>query len=202
VEAAAAMMMILAALATAGPIGAQTPTTAAPSIYHLKLQARPDVPVGQAGGARRTTGPQGDRIVVENMSILRPVAVAIVADDASRAVVVSLVKGNWNEPERSQTTDSQGVALMRLRTEGNFGIHVRPADGGPVRYSLVVWAGDEMPREPEPVLVAAGDVASRRGGIGSRGLLAVAGVGIVVLAGAGVWIARRGRKTAVEVRHV
>lgn len=80
---------------------------------------------------------------VKGASIYSPVYVGVQsAGPGKKAINVSLHKFSWKKAERSGTTDASGHWEDKFKTENDFGIRVVVNDK-PVKYSLMVWVGDE-----------------------------------------------------------
>jgi hypothetical protein len=139
------------------PALANTPS-AEDSLNRLTL-SEGVAPTGELGGLAGTADAAGHRILVEDLSVVQPVRVAVVALDPSKPVRVSLVKGGWDEPLESGTTDAGGQLIFNARTEGNMGILVQSAAGQPAEYRLAVWVGPEMPGEPPTIFKTSGAAA-------------------------------------------
>jgi hypothetical protein len=105
-------------------------------------------PEATIGGFAGTADSTGHRILAEDLSVVQPVRVTVVAIDPSMPVRASLVKGGWDEPLESGTTDAGGQLIFNTRTEGNMGILVQSAGTEPAGYRLAVWVGPELPSGP------------------------------------------------------
>lgn len=79
---------------------------------------------------------------VSGISIYSPVYVIVSSKEADKKLDIRLCKMNWNNPDRSGSTNSSGIWSDKFKTETDFGIMViareKPSD-----YSLMVWVGDE-----------------------------------------------------------
>jgi hypothetical protein len=94
--------------------------------------------------------------VAENLSIVQPVTIVVLASDVKKPVRVDLVKGSWDDPLRSGQTDTSGRLEFRTRTEGNMGILVRSTGTEPAPYVIAMWVGPEMPSRPKTIFKAKG----------------------------------------------
>jgi hypothetical protein len=165
----------------------------APTIYNLQLKKDPGVSTGQAAGVGGSVDGGGHRFLVENINLMQPVAVGVVADDPSKPIEVKLSKYDFESTDRNGTTDGRGVASFRFRTEGDLRILVRSTTPEPAPYSLMVWVGEEVPSEVRGPLVP---VRQRSGASGwlSPPVL-VGALGLIVLGAIGAFVvSRRGRK--------
>jgi len=192
---------LLVALTALGAVRAPAQTAEAeqtvravidPTAYRLDLKAIPELEQGKIAMAEGTAGPGGVRFVAENLSILQPVVVTVLAKDPDDDVRVSLSKYRYDESDRSGTTKGEGMYTTRLRTQGDLKVVVSSPDPKP--FQLVVWAGDEVAREMPPVIVSDPDAVSGSGGWGLGGsvvmwviagaLLAIVGLlAVIVLRG-------------------
>lgn len=169
------LLLALAVLGTARA-GAQTAeaekTVRAvidPTAYRLDLKAIPELEQGKIAMAEGTAGPGGVRFVAENLSILQPVVVTVLAKNPDDDVRVSLSKYRYDESDRSGTTKGEGMYTTRLRTQGDLKVVVSAPDPRP--FQLVVWAGDEVAREMPPVIVSDREAVQDSGGWGLGGSL-------------------------------
>jgi hypothetical protein len=183
-----AARIALAALVclAAGVAGAQEPKS-----YRLLLKEYKEVAKGKAAFVEGRAKPGGDRFFVEHLSILQPVVVSVKALDPKAAdLKLQLSKYRFDEADQRATT-SDGVATLRVRTQGEMKIVVSGANDAP--YYLAVWAGDELMPEMKPVVVRRR--AAVQGG-GSWSLTTAAGIaGGVLVGGAAVFVlGRRKRK--------
>lgn len=132
--------------------------------------------------AEGTAGPQGVRFVAENLSILQPVVVTVLAKNADDDVRVRLSKYRYDEADRSGTTKGKGMYTTRLRTQGDLKVVV--AAPQPTPFQLVVWAGEEIQPEVPSVVISdpsrvQGKTSSLPGGL----VLWVIAGSLIVIAG-------------------
>lgn len=185
--------------AWSGPVAAQSGGAPSQEDSFTKLALHEGIaPIGKMGGFSGTVDATGHRILAENLSVVQPVSVLVIATDAARPIRADLVKGSWDEPLRSGTTDASGRVVFNTRTEGNMGILVRSADGQPASYKLAVWVGDETPGEPASIFTATRSTTRSDGGDASPGAAArggsvawVGAAGVLALLLAGAFVMRR-----------
>jgi len=157
-----------------------------PQVFGITLHDDPRAKPGRVATLEGVADQQGHRFVVENLDILQPVAVAVVAREPSRALRLQLLKYDWSQPEQSAVTDSDAVASFRVRTQGDMKILVKPEGVQPAPYYLIVWVGDEI-RLPMPdVIVPASQHDARQGGASASfqgwstsALVIIAGVAVL-----------------------
>jgi hypothetical protein len=116
-----------------------------PVTYALKLKPNPDIAGGQIAIIQNEVGKEPDHYVVENLSILQPVEVVLIAKDPGDELKIQLCKHLWTQPEREGSTQGTGSVRFAFRTEGDLRIQVS-APSGNRGYQLAVWAGDALKR--------------------------------------------------------
>jgi len=128
-----------------------------------KLPNQPKIPVlqlvkitaianGQIGAIKGTVDGEGLKFTVPSLSILQPVIIMLMADNAKDNLKLTLYKKNWKEPNRTGSTGSSGRVDFNFRTEGAVNILVQST--GPMRpFHLAVWAGDELHPPMKDVIV-------------------------------------------------
>ncbi len=79
---------------------------------------------------------------VRGVSIFSPVYTGVTSLDPANKIKVQLHKMNWENANRSGSTDHNGKWSDQFKTENDFGIMVIP-ETKPARYSILVWAGEE-----------------------------------------------------------
>lgn len=181
----------LLALLLALPAAAQpAPEAAAPRVIRLEPKAMEGVKTGRAVVVKGRAGPEGHRFLVDSLTTMMPVTVALRPTRGGDAVAMQLSKYAWNQPLREGGTDGK-VLQFKIRTEGEFQIVVTAEEAG-TPYRLLVWVGDEAKPTMRPVVVKASEFEG--GGPrdwGSLVLWVIAGlllVGIVLL---GILVLRR-----------
>ena len=189
------VVLAIVALGVGQPLGFAQESAASketPTTYNLQLKKDPAIPTGQAAGVGGDVDGAGHRFLVENLTLVQPVAVGVVADDPSKPIEVKLSKYDFESTDRNGTTDSSGRASFRLRTEGDLRILVRSTTSEPAPYSLMVWVGEEVPSEVR------GPLVPMKKGSGASGWLSppvlVGGLGLIALGAIGAFlVSRRGR---------
>lgn len=174
----AAFLLLLACPSGAG---------ATPAVIDLELREATGLPSGKAAMAEGDATVNGDRFTVANLSIFQPVAVTLLAANPADDLRLKLGKFNWDENFQGGSTRGSGQYTVKFRTQGDLLLSVAaPQPAG--RYTLLIWAGDEITPEMEPVLVP----ASQAGGW-QRYLPWAAGA---LALGALAWFLSRRRKPA------
>ncbi len=140
---------------TAGPspqAGRPLDSILKPKAYRLELKARPELPSGTIAMAEGTAAPAGVRFLAENLSILQPVTVTVLAKTPDQDLQVTLAKYRFDQSDRKGSTKGKGIYTTHLRTQGDLRIIVTAPR--PTPFQLVVWAGKEVERPMKPVVVA------------------------------------------------
>lgn len=173
-------------LALVLPAAAQQPApeAAAPNIIRLEPKAMEGLKVGRAVVVKGKAGPEGHRFMVDQLTTMMPVTIALRPTRRGDELAMQLSKYAWNQPLREGDTDGD-ILQFKIRTEGEFQIVVTGKEPA-TPYRLLVWVGDEVKPTMRPVVVKASEF---EGGSprdwGSLVLWVIAGlllVGIVLLA--------------------
>ena len=114
------------------------------------------IPTAKFSGVEGTVGNEPHRYLVDKLTILQPVSVALRTLEPENRINLTLHKFTWDESERSSTTDDEGVAIVNFRTEGEFQIQLQAVDD-PAPYQLLVMAGNEVPPVMPRVVVTQGE---------------------------------------------
>jgi hypothetical protein len=112
--------------------------------YRLEPKQGEQFPWASFAGVRGTVGDEPHRYLLEKLSILQPVSVAVRTLEPENQINLTVHKFTWDQPERSLTTDESGVAIVNFRTEGEFQFQLT-ADGDPAPYQVLVMVGEEVP---------------------------------------------------------
>lgn len=113
------------------------------SVHPLTLEKHAGIGNGRIAMVEGEAGPEGVRLVVNQLSILQPAAVALVPLDAGDDLRLALWKYAEDDVKHEASTRGDGFVSFRFRTEDDLQLRiVSPA--GPRRYRLAVWAGDEV----------------------------------------------------------
>ncbi len=136
----------------------------------LQLKNVKDHKGAKASAAKGETSAGGDFYYVKGASMFQPIDVFLVSSSGEN-IQMELVKNNWKDVrmKASTTDDPDGIANIKLRVYGDFGIRIFSENEG-LDYQLLVYASPEMKNAlPSPfVAMQAADVKS-----GETGSLAV-----------------------------
>jgi hypothetical protein len=152
-----------------------------PQVFGITLREDPRAKPGRVATLEGVAGPEGHRFVVENLDILQPVAVAVVAREPSRTLRVQLLKYDWGQPDQSSLTDADGVASFRVRTQGDLKIFVGPEGHQPAPYYMVVWVGDEIVMPMSQIIAPASEYAKRHPSASVNGMWSFSTLAIITL---------------------
>lgn len=182
---------IAAALAAGSVASAQTPS---PTAVRLQLKQSPQVQTGKAALVQGTSKAAGDRFFVENLSIIQPVIVTLLARNKEDDVKLQLSKYRFDQADKTASTKGTGKATIKLRTQGEMKIVVSGAD--PMAYQLLIWAGEEVKPELPPVVLAKPDVTGVQRGVSVVAVaLLVAGASLLT---AGFFLLKKRRADATQ----
>ncbi|GAA4854639.1 hypothetical protein GCM10023332_02710 [Luteimonas vadosa] len=185
-------MILAAAMATCAIGFAPQPASAADEAKPVTLRLQPrqlqGVEDGKAVVVKGEAGPVPQRFLLEGISYMTPVGVALRPVDAGRQVAMDITKYSWEEPLRRGSTDGDILSYL-FRTEGEFQVSVTAKQAG-TPYRLLVWVAEETRPAMVPVVVKASEFD---GGEEGRSWLrwAIAGAVLVVVAALAAMIARR-----------
>lgn len=174
--------VLLVALAVA------TAASAAPTTIRLEPRPMDGVEHGRAVVVKGEAGPEAHRFLLDGISYMMPVAVALRPVDAGNEVALSITKYAWNQPLRQGSTDGDLLRYL-FRTEGEFQVTVTAPDPG-TPYRLLVWVGDEAEPVFAPVVVKASEFDDDSGP--SAWWYVAGGIALALLAGL-VLVMRRKR---------
>lgn len=124
--------------------------------YRLDLKPAKGLPNGKVATLKGIASAKPDQFFIENVFVLQPVVVTLVAKNAGDAIKVRLGKHRWDETLMEGVTGPGGKAILKLRTQGELRISVS-AEGERKPYGLVVWVGDEVKAEPESAIMTMSD---------------------------------------------
>lgn len=120
--------------------------------YRLELKENDQFPTAKFSGVEGIVGQEPHRYLVDKLSILQPVNIALRTLDPDNDIELTIHKYRWDEPERLLTTNENGIAIARFRTQGEFQFQLR-ASRDNASYQLLVMVGDEvLPVMPRVVL--------------------------------------------------
>jgi hypothetical protein len=152
----------------------------------------PQIPKGRIALVEGIADSSGDHFAQEDLGILQPVAVTLLAKDPAADVTLQLLKDRWDTPHRSGSTKGTGQQAFRVRTQGELKIMVTAAQ--PTPYLLVVWVGDDIKLPMKSAFVPMAQYRKRHpdaGGLGGSALTwAVAGLAGAIVLLAAVLFAR------------
>jgi hypothetical protein len=146
------LLLLLPLLLLLGEKGNSQPFTLDPAIKPVELVLKNVNPSnlpkakGRMNVSEVTQNEDTAYYFVQGASIYSPVYVGLKLQDAANPVTISLHKMNWQNENRSGTTNDKGSWSEQFKTENDFGIRV-VASSKPSTYSLVVWVGDEPKME-------------------------------------------------------
>ncbi|MEK8034166.1 hypothetical protein AACH06_25350 [Ideonella sp. DXS29W] len=171
---------------------AVTPARAEGPVQPIQLQPTRRFAPAKGAMVRGAAGAEPRRYSLDQINILQPVSVTLIAPVGSGLkLVLSKVAA---EPLRQAELDAKGLANLKFRTEGGFyaAVHGGPK---PVPYQLLVLVGPEEKRKLPSILVptSALSPATAPAGQGSTVPMAV-WLGGAALAGGGLaalWLRRR-----------
>ncbi len=182
------LRILLLGLLLAAPLGhAQAPAPAEPSIIRLQPKPMEGLDRGKAVVVKGKAGPEAHRFLVDGLSFMNPVGVALRPVEKGERVELAITKYAWDRPLRQGGTDGD-ILRYGFRTESEFQISVSAAEPG-TEYRLMVWVGDETKPDFAPVVVKASEYEGE-GGWGSTVLWVIAGA-LVLLVGLVAFIAFR-----------
>lgn len=182
---AGALLALLAAL----PHPAGAADEAKPTTIRLQPKAQAGIDRGKAVVVKGEAGTVPQRFLLDGISYMMPVAVALRPVSQGDEVAMSVTKYAWNQPLRQGSTDGDILRYL-FRTEGEFQVSVTAKrDGTP--YRLLVWVGDETKPALAPVVVKASEYdGGEADGGWLRWALAAAAIAIVALLAA-LWMRRK-----------
>ncbi|OQA34537.1 MAG: hypothetical protein BWY57_00393 [Betaproteobacteria bacterium ADurb.Bin341] len=122
-------------------------------VFRLVPKAESSLPSGKFVAVQGSAGTAGEKFVLENLSILQPVEVTLLAKDDRAELKLQLGKFDWKNPDRSGSTKGSGSATFHVRTEGDLKIQVS-ASQPETPYQLAVWVGDEVQPPMSPAFVS------------------------------------------------
>jgi hypothetical protein len=176
----AATLTLLAAM----PPEALAADAAKPTTIRLQPKQQAGIDRGKAVVVKGEAGKVPQRFLLDGITYMMPVAVALRPVSKGDEVTLSVTKYAWNQPLRQGDTDGEILRYL-FRTEGEFQVSVTAKrDGTP--YRLLVWVGDETKPELTPVVVKASEYEGEkaRGGWLRWALV----IGVVAIA---AWLAVR-----------
>jgi hypothetical protein len=125
-----------------------------PPAYPLEFKTGYGLPNGKVSMWRGMAKPYpGDRFFTENVLVLQPITVTVVAAKKGDKIHVALAKMKWDDKHIEGTTGADGKVILKTRTQGDLRVVVtNPGGGDPKPYYLMVWIGDEHKPQLKPVV--------------------------------------------------
>lgn len=121
--------------------------------YKLQMQTDPTLPNGKVRIIEGTAGARPDRFFLEDLGVLQPIAVTLIAQKPGDEIQIAFSKDRWDEVvEKHVTSATEDELVTKLRTQGTLQMEITSATG-PKPYWLVVWVGDEVKPDLAPVTV-------------------------------------------------
>jgi hypothetical protein len=165
-----------------------------PPAHPLQFKPAEGLPNGKVSLWKGDATPwPGDRYFTENLLVLQPITVTVVAKHKGDKIHVALAKMKWDEKHMEGDTGPDGKVILKTRTQGDFRIVVTNPEGGePKPYFMIVWVGDEHKPQLKPVVTpmknykasaVPGVNASSGGGSSTVSIViaVVLGIGILLL---------------------
>ncbi|MFT3699617.1 MAG: hypothetical protein QM831_41095 [Kofleriaceae bacterium] len=122
----------------------------------LELTLAPDshLPNGKVQVVTSDSKPEGDQFFIDNIFVLQPIAITLVADNPDDEITLIIGKDRWDETLRTQKTGPGKKSVTeKFRTQGEVRMTVK-AEGPPKPYHLVAWVGDEVQPQLAPVITS------------------------------------------------
>jgi len=164
------MVSLLFAVASA-QVRAQEEGVEEQPVTVVEVQPDERIPEGKSAFYQGETDQAGHRFAVGGTDLTQPVAITVLTRNADDRVRVRVVKSDWDEPDRDETTGADKRVDFRFRTFDQFKLWVT-ADQ-PTEYQLVVWVGEPnltaVPAIAVPAsrfVEPAGDAATRKDAAG------------------------------------
>jgi hypothetical protein len=140
-----AIALVIAAVAGAAaqPGAGSGSGSAAKKKIDYKLELKPSTKLkhGKVSLMAGTADGEPHRLFLENLEILSPIAVTVLAKDPSHDIQVKLGK-EWDKADREGSTKGKGFVTFKLRTAGDLRILISSPDSEPRPFQAVVWVGD------------------------------------------------------------
>lgn len=124
-----------------------------------------------------TVTDQGQRLVVKELDVMRPLVVRIFAKDVSKPVDVSLHRYFWGKADAEGSTGSRGDWQYRGRANDEVGIALSVGEEAPV-YAFV-WQGPAVPSARVPTIVI--DSERQVDSAGGTSLMTIGVVGLLLV---------------------
>jgi len=139
------------------------PFTLDKKIKPVKLQLKDfrDWDGAKAIGAQGIADMEGDYYFVKGASMFQPIDVFLIGPEGVN-VEMQLVKNNWEDiQKKASTSDAEdGIANLKVRSYGDFGIRVKADKDAKENYQLLVLAAPEVKKALPSPFVAASNTKS------------------------------------------
>lgn len=171
---------LIATLAAAPAItSAQEPKV---NVIRLEPKKMEGVEQGKAVVVKGAAGPQAHRFLIDQVTYMMPIAVAVRPVNKGDDVGLKVTKYAWNQPLRAGRTDGD-ILRYAFRTESEFQVSVDARKAG-TPYRLMVWVGDETKPTFTPVVVKASEYEGEKSGgmPGNVVLWVIAGALVAIVA--------------------
>ena len=184
------IVCVVALVCLSGVAGAEEKKE--PPAYPLQFKTGYNLPNGKVSTWKGMAKPAGDRFFTENLLVLQPVTVTVVAKNKGDKIHVSIAKMRWDDVHMEGSTGDKGKVILKTRTQGDLRVIVTSEDGGePKPYILMVWVGDEIKPQLKPVTTSMKNYKPAAGGPGAKasgGSSSTVGIVIAVVLGLGILI--------------
>lgn len=108
--------------------------------------------VGKLSVVGGSTGPQGVRFMLKNLSIQSPIQFTVAAADVSNPVEVSVYKDKPEQALLQGSIRGTGVVTFKFRTDESIKLMVKGAAGS--KYQVATWVGPQIPQAAPATLVS------------------------------------------------
>ncbi len=150
----------------------------------IKPERSSEVSNGALAVVRGRVGADGQRFVVRNLTMVRPVVVLLLPGDPRDDMRISFAKTTLETPDLEGSTRAEGHYLARFRTAQDVTLLVRAPEAQAAPFLLFVWIGDELKSATPTQVLSREAYAARAGGDGQRrgrGWIARVGLALAVL---------------------
>jgi hypothetical protein len=187
-------VLLAGALGVCAAAAPKAPDT--PDAWKVQLKSVPQIKKGKVALYQGTATPSGQHFALDDLSIVQPVAVALLAKNREDDLSLQLLKDRWDHPYRTGSTKGAGKASFAVRTQGELRILVTAPT--PTPYQLVVWSGDDIKLPMRSPFIPMAEYQKRHpevaGGMGRYALWTFGALLVVVVGLAGALImVKRGR---------
>ncbi|MHB8110061.1 MAG: hypothetical protein ACYDHW_08520 [Syntrophorhabdaceae bacterium] len=136
--------------------------------FRIVPQADPAGSSGKVAAYQGEVGQQGEKFILENLSISQPVEITLLSKDPETDLNLQLCKFDWKKPERSGSTKGTGSQTFKIRTQGDLKIFVASPQGEKP-YQLAIWVGEDVKPNMKPVFIPKDQYRKTKGGSGGIG---------------------------------